>query len=137
MDTSETPGAAPLCEGIRRASRNSPEGTAAAMLTQIPPADELADVRARIKMLEEREVELRNLLIGDPSARTGNHYLVEVREVETKRTDLKELRAMYPDLVEEYTYPVKTTRVDLKGITEDGEIVSLRSKATKVEGTPQ
>jgi hypothetical protein len=107
------------------------------MLTQIPPADELADVRARIKTLEEREVELRNLLIGDPSSRTGNHYLVEVREVETKRTDLKEMRAMHPDLVDQYTFPNKTTRVDLKGITEDGEIVSLRSKTTKVEGTPQ
>jgi hypothetical protein len=98
---------------------------------QLPPADELAAIRAQLKTLGEREAELRRLMIADPSARTGNAFVVELLEVETRRTDLKELRAMHEDLVEEYTFPQKVVRIELRGLSEDGEIVSLRRKAGK------
>jgi hypothetical protein len=95
---------------------------------QVPPADELWAVRADIKRLTEREHELKALMISDPSARTGNSYAVTVTGVTTTRCDLKELRKMYPAIAEEFTFPVTTTRVELRGISDDGEITSLRRK---------
>ena len=95
---------------------------------QLPPADELFAVRDQIKQLTGRERDLRSLMLSDPSARTGNHYLVEIRDVQTTRTDLKELRAAHPDLVGEYTFKVTEQRVELAALTDDGEIVSLRRK---------
>lgn len=96
---------------------------------QLPPADELFATRAEIKRLTEREAALKALMINDPSARTGNAYVVEIREVVSNRTDLKELRAERPDWVDEHTYPVTTTRVEIACLNEDGEIISLRRKA--------
>jgi hypothetical protein len=96
------------------------------MSDQLPPADELQAVRAQLKTLGERESALKALMINDPSARTGNAYVVEICEVETRRCDLKELRAAYPAEVEEHTYPIKTTRVELRGVSEDGEIVRIK-----------
>ena len=98
------------------------------MADQLPPADELYAVRDDIKRLTAREGELKALMIADPSARTGNSYAVDVKDVVSNRTDLKELRAAYPDLVAEHTHPVTTTAVVLRGISEDGEITSLRRK---------
>jgi hypothetical protein len=95
------------------------------------PADELHAVRAELIALEERERQLRQLMLSDPSARTGNRYCVEVREVTTNRLDIKALREMYPVEVEEHTYPTVTKRVELRGISDDGEIVSLRKGADK------
>lgn len=97
----------------------------------VPPADELAEVRATLKTLGERETVLRQLMLSDPSARTGNSYVVELSEVETTRTDLKELRACHPDLVDEFTFKVKTTRVELRGISDDGEIVRIKRGPTQ------
>jgi hypothetical protein len=94
----------------------------------LPPADELFAVRDQIKQLTGRERDLRSLMLSDPSARTGNRYLVEIRDVQTTRTDLKELKAAHPDLVAEYTFKVTEQRVELRGISEDGEITSLRRK---------
>jgi hypothetical protein len=98
---------------------------------QTPPADELFDVRAEIKQLTSRERVLTALMIADPSARTGNSHAVEVKEVETSRTDLKEMRACHADIVEQFTFPVKITRVELRAVNEDGELVSLRRKPEK------
>jgi hypothetical protein len=97
---------------------------------QLPPADELADVRLKLRWLQEREEVLRQLMIADPSARTGNHHAAQIREVTTTRTDIVEMRKMYPDLVAEYTFPAKTTQVVLVGISEDGELIPTR-RATK------
>lgn len=102
-------------------------------ISNLPAPDELAMVRAQIKNLQDRETELRNLLLADPASRTGNSYLAEVREVEQSRTDLKEMRAMHPQVVEEFTFKVKVPRVALRGISEDGEIVSPRRLAAKAE----
>jgi hypothetical protein len=96
---------------------------------QLPPADRLAEVRQQLRSLTEQEAALKALVINDPSARTGNQFCVDVVEVASNRTDIKELRACHPDLVAEFTFQVKTTRVELRGISEDGEIISLRKKA--------
>lgn len=95
---------------------------------QQPPADELADVRQQIKELEDREAALRSVILTDPETRTGNRFVAEVKDVATSRTDWAELRAAYPDLVDEYTYSVTVSRVVLSAITEDGEIVPARRR---------
>ena len=92
----------------------------------IPVPDELAAVRAQIKALETREAQLKQILLTDPSARTGASWIAEVKTVTQERTDIKELRAMHPDLVAEYTFPLTVTRVVLSGISEDGEVISGR-----------
>ena len=98
---------------------------------QTPPADELFEVRAAIKHLTSRERELKATVIADPSARTGNHYAVEIMDVAVARMDVKELRAMHPKLAEEYTHTVFDKRVELRAVTDDGELVSLRRKPEK------
>ena len=95
---------------------------------QLPPADELYAVREDIKRLTSRERELKATVIADPSARTGNHYAVEIKDVATARMDVKELRNMHPDIAEQFTHTVFDKRVELRGINEDGELVSLRRK---------
>ena len=93
------------------------------MTEQTPPADELFEIRDRIKFLIERERFLRNLMITDPSARTGNRYVADVKDVSTHRTDYVELRRAHPDIVDEYTYDVVEKRVEKLVITVDGELV--------------
>lgn len=96
------------------------------MVDQIPPADELAEVRATLKTLGEREAALKALMHADPSARTGNRYCVDLVEVTTQRCDIKELRAAYPAEVEEHTHPVTTTRVELRAVDEDGVVTRIK-----------
>lgn len=105
----------------------------------IPVPDALAAVRAELKRLETHEAELKRILLTDPSARTGAQWVAEIKTVTQTRTDLKELRAMHPALVDEYTFPTEVTRVVLSGISEDGELVSARSmrSAAKSGDTPQ
>jgi hypothetical protein len=100
-----------------------------------PVPDELADVRAQLKVLETREAELRQIIFGDPSARTGANWVAEIRTVTQERTDLKELRAQHPALVGEFTFPVEVTRIVLSGVTEDGELIPARryAKQTKAD----
>ena len=95
-------------------------------LSNLPPPDELAQIRNEIKRLETREDELRALLIAEPELREGAAWLAEIKTVSVERTDLKELRANHADLVAEYTFPAPVTRVVLSGLSEDGEIVSAR-----------
>jgi hypothetical protein len=95
-------------------------------LPNLPPADELWIVRDSIKSLTERERTLRTLMLTDPSARTGNAYAVEIRDVKTSRTDLAELRKVHPDIVEQFTFPVTTQNVVLRGIDEDGQLVPVK-----------
>jgi hypothetical protein len=97
------------------------------MIPNLPLPDELADLRAKIKALEQREGEIRATLLAEPDTRTGANWLAEIRTVTQNRTDLKELRAMHHELVEEYTFPVEVTRIVLMGIDQDtGEVVSAR-----------
>ena len=99
-------------------------------LSNLPPADELAETRNQIKQLSSRERELKALMIADPEARTGNSYAVEIKDVATTRTDIKELRAMYPDIVEQFTFTVTDKRVEVRGISDDGEVFNLRRKTS-------
>lgn len=94
---------------------------------QTPPADELYAVGEQIKALEARKSELRQLMLTDPSARTGNDYVAIVKEVETRRLDQTALRAMYPAIAEEHTHAVRETRVEPHRIDhETGEIMPVR-----------
>jgi hypothetical protein len=93
----------------------------------IPVPDQLAAVRAQIKTLETREAELRTLILTNPDIREGAAYLAEVKVSQQERTDIKEMRACHPDIVEQFTFPVEVTRIVLSGVTEDGEIVSARA----------
>jgi hypothetical protein len=107
-------------------------------LSNLPVPDQLAATRAEIKRLETLEIELRNALIANPDIREGAAWLAEVKVSQQERTDLKEMRANHPDIVEQFTFPVGITRVVLSGITEDGEIVSARAmrSAEKSGDTP-
>jgi len=98
----------------------------------LPIPDELAAIRAEMKRLEERESDLRMLLLSNPDTRTGANWIAEIKTIQQDRTDWKELRAAHPQLVDEYTYSLPVTRVVLSGITEDGEIVGAR-KFRKME----
>ena len=91
-----------------------------------PIPDELAAVRAEMKKLETREAELRQMIFADPDVRTGANWLAEIKTTQQQRTDMKELRAAHPAIVDEFTYPTEITRIVLSGISEDGEIVSAR-----------
>jgi hypothetical protein len=53
------------------------------------PADELADVRAEIKQLEDREAQLRNALIADGADRSGVQYEAVIFEQRQERLDTK------------------------------------------------
>ena len=103
-------------------------------LPNVPVPDELAQVRADIKRLEERESELKRLLLTNEDLRSGNAWLAEIRVTRQQRTDLKELRAAYPDAVAEHTFPVEITSVVLSGLTDDGEIVSARKMRKETAG---
>ena len=92
----------------------------------IPVPDQLAGIREQIRTLETHERELREALIANPDIRTGNNWVAEVKTVTTERTDIREMRAMHPDLVAEFTFPADSVRVVLCGISEDGELVSAR-----------
>ena len=94
--------------------------------TNWPVPDELAAVRAQIKALEDRESELKRLLIKHDDIRTGADWIAEIHQIQTTRVDLKEMKACHPDLVAEFTFPSTYTVVALKKLTEDGEIVSAR-----------
>ncbi len=99
------------------------------MSANVPPADELAALRDTIAALKKREAELRTLMLSDPSARTGNAYLAEIVTVTQERFDVKEFRANHPDLAAEYTFPNKVEKVELRVVSEDGEITN-RPKRT-------
>jgi hypothetical protein len=97
---------------------------------QLPPADQLAEVRAQLRALDKRETELKTLMLNDPSARTGNAFAVEIVEVVVRQLDRTELRKAYPEAVEEHTHPVTQVRVEERRITEDGEIVRIKRGQT-------
>jgi hypothetical protein len=98
-----------------------------------PVPDELATVRAELKRLETREAELKQTLLSDPDTRTGANWIAEIKTIQTTRTDLKELRANHKDLVDEFTFQVPVTRVELLGLTEDGELISARKFRAAVQ----
>jgi kynurenine formamidase len=105
---------------------SGPSSGGASDRPNVPLPDELFAIRTEIKRLTEREAAIKAILISDPDTREGASYLAEVKTVKAPRTDLKELKAQYPQIVEEHTYMLEQTRVVLMGVTEDGELVSPR-----------
>ena len=98
-------------------------------ISNAPLPDQLAEIRAELKRLEEREAALRGELLAHPELRTGAAWIAEIKTVQQTQTDWKELRAAHPTLVDEYTYPREITRVVLSGVDEEtGEIISARQK---------
>ena len=95
-------------------------------ISNTPLPDQLAEVRAQLKTLQEKEAALKGQLIAHPELRTGASWIVEVRTVQQTQTDWKELRAAHPTIVEEYTFPREITRVELAGVDEHGEIIPAR-----------
>lgn len=55
------------------------------------PADELQVVRAKIKRLHEREQQLRDILLEDEEARSGQNVIAEVKT--TKRSNFSKKAA--------------------------------------------
>ena len=103
----------------------------------VPVPDALAAVRAEIKALQQREGELRRLLVDNPDLRTGAGWLAEIKTVTTQRVDIRELRDCNPDLVAEFTFPEQSTRVELSAIMEDGEIIpARRARQAATESKP-
>lgn len=98
-----------------------------------PVPDELATVRAELKRLETREAELKQILLGDPDTRTGANWIAEIKTIQTTRFDVKELKAGHPDLAAEYTFTLPVTRVELLGVSEDGELISARKFRAAVQ----
>lgn len=94
-----------------------------------PLPDQLAEIRAELKRLEEKEAAIRGQLLAHPELRTGASWIAEIKTVQRQQTDWKELRACHPTLVEEFTFPQEITRVVLSGVDEEtGEIISARQK---------
>ena len=91
----------------------------------IPVPDQFAACE-QIKALR-RMSGVKEALIANPDIRVGANWLAEVKGVETNRVDIKELRAMHKDLVEEYTFPRRPCALCCRGSCRDGEIVSARS----------
>jgi hypothetical protein len=56
------------------------------------PVDELADIRAEIRRLEDREQELRNYLLEHPHDRRGTDYEALIGTQQRKRVDLRARR---------------------------------------------
>lgn len=87
------------------------------------PADELAEIRAQIKLLSLREEELRaQILASDESELTGYHYRARVDVWTNPRFDYRLLRETFPsDQLESCTKIVETRRVTLEKRTKDEE----------------
>jgi len=100
----------------------------------IPVPDELNAVRLEIKRLEDREGELKRLILTNPDLREGKDWVAEIRVVHRTRTDLKEMRAVYPDLVAEFEFPTEITSVVLVGLSEDGELIPARKMRAAAKG---
>ena len=56
------------------------------------PADELADVRGKLKALEAREAELRDVLLSGAIGLVGDEHVATIRTTSQARLDLPALR---------------------------------------------
>lgn len=68
------------------------------------PVDELADVRAEIKRLQEHEAELKSQIIGTRQM-LGNEFEAKLTEVVTERVDVPALRKYMGNGIREFLKP--------------------------------
>jgi len=106
------------------------------MNAHVPIPDELNAIRTQIKALKEREEAIKAVLLSDPTARTGNDWVAEIKQTTSHRCDVKELRANYPQIAEQFTFPRTDTSIVLHGLSEDGELISAR-KMRAAQGDAQ
>ena len=69
-------------------------------------------------------------MLSDPSARTGNYIVAEIKEISVSRPDLKALRARVSSAIvaRAHSYSFSERRVELRAIDEDGVITPQASK---------
>jgi hypothetical protein len=78
------------------------------------PVDELADVRAQIRELQDREAALRQQILTGKCGLVGDDYRARIRQMGAERLDVGAVRAHYkPDELLPFTRNVVTTAVFL------------------------
>jgi len=79
------------------------------------PADELATLRAQKRLLQQREQELRALMLEDEEARLGKNHEAYVHEILQRRLDknllLKALGTLAPDMRDVTVMQIRTRPV--------------------------
>jgi hypothetical protein len=84
------------------------------------PADELADTRAEIRRLEEREQELRTYLLEHPHDRIGAEFTVTIGEKRRRHVDLQALASeIGHSLLQRFTSFICVVEVRLRQRKED------------------
>ena len=88
--------------------------------TNRKPADELADVRERIKALKTREEILRTQLIDGEVDLIGDEYRVVISKVKSERVDVARMKKeLGTKFLKPYLIQSETTFVKLKGVDGD------------------
>jgi hypothetical protein len=84
------------------------------------PVDELADIRAEIRRLEEREQELRTYLLEHPHDRSGAEFVATIGEKRRRHVDLHALaNEIGHSLLQRFTSFTSVTEVRLRQRKED------------------
>src|SRR5262245_49316645 len=90
------------------------------MMQNRHPVDELAEVRAEIRHLENREQELRAYLLEHPEDRTGIEYIASIAEQRRSRVDIKALAdEIGHPLMQRFTHFTSCRTVRLRERTEE------------------
>lgn len=88
--------------------------------TNRKPADELADIRERVRILKAREDILRAKLIDGDADLIGDEYRVVISKVKAERVDTAKLRKeLGTKFLKPYLVQSETTFVKLKEIDGD------------------
>ena len=81
--------------------------------------DELADLRAEVKLLKAREEALRSAILATPTNLSGDDTRRELCEITTERIDLEKLRREVGTIfLAQYMLPGRQVRVQLKPRTK-------------------
>jgi hypothetical protein len=79
------------------------------------PADQLADIRSKIRRLQDREEELRDWLLEHPEAHQGEEFQVEVGTQQRRKVNLRGLAdAIGASVLERFTRCTTVTVVKLR-----------------------
>jgi hypothetical protein len=89
------------------------------MITNIHPADELHDIRTRIKALEEREAKLRAKLLTGECSLVGDSYVAKLIELDQQRLDLAAARKALGKMLASFTTTRRVRQVRLSVRSED------------------
>jgi hypothetical protein len=78
------------------------------------PVDELADIRAERRRIEEREAELRNILLADGADLHGHDYRARITTIRQRRLNRDLLEQRFgPEAVAECCIPATFTFINL------------------------